>query len=706
MRSHPRRVARALTVRVLAVALSTLLPHSMRAQSCAPVKTGLVLSGGGAKGFAHIGLFKVLDSLHIRPDFIVGSSIGAIAGALYASGYTGNEIDSLTRALPIANVIRSYSPTAPGVIGALPAFAVWENNGAGYTLQTGAVREGEVNALMSALMLHGNLLARGDFDRLPIPLRVIGTRLSTRKAVVLSKGDLAQAVRASFAIPLIFSPGVVGGDVLMDGGVSDNIPVAAARAMGAQRLIISTLPTGAISDDLLVDPLKVALRLTDYLFVNDTTGFQPNDIVVRHKTADVNSLDFSAKTTDMLVTRGAEAARESLQNRGCLQTLRDAAVAANGAAVPVAAPTVMSEIHVNSTRLLEDVTLRNALGLRAGRPFREDSLRNRLLQLGSADDYRALWLTPSGKDSSVSLSLTPVYGAKEAVVVGFAYDNDLGGRLWGASAWRDLFHASVEGAAMFDISKYRQEFLGGLLRRIPAFQHAAPLVATARLVSEDVRVFDDSLERAPIPTREVEVAAGLSGRLPAGITLGVTPSVSLFHVGDRPQLGAVGMKLLFTHGGGYFSSSTRVEADVNTRFQRVHLETRHRWQVGSIDVIPRARLGWSHQAPVHQQFVLGGYDGFGGLRTTERRGAQEAMVGVTLKRQLFGPVRGTVEGMLGAVGVENGFLRREPDTIYGQRITGYRLGAEMRIGPIDIRVARGFNTAKRDNWFIRMGPWF
>ena len=199
------------------------------------MKTGLVLSGGGAKGFAHIGVFKVLDSLRIRPDFIVGSSIGAIGGALYASGYSGNAIDSVLRALPIANVIRSYSPRAPGVIGRLPTFAVWENNGKGFMLQTGAVREGEVNALMSALMLRGNLLAQGDFDRLPIPLRVVATRLSTRKAVVLATGDLAQAVRASFAIPLLFTPGLIGDDVLMDGGVSDNIPVDIARAMGAER---------------------------------------------------------------------------------------------------------------------------------------------------------------------------------------------------------------------------------------------------------------------------------------------------------------------------------------------------------------------------------------------------------------------------------------------------------------------------------------
>ncbi len=265
---------------------SMMLALPAGAQGCPPLKTGLVLSGGGAKGFAHIGVFKILDSLHIRPDFIVGSSIGAIAGALYASGYSGNEIDSLTRALPLTTVIRAYSPVATGAIGALPAFAVWENNGHGLILQTGAVRDAEVNALMSALMLRGNLLARGDFDRMPIPLRVVGTKLSTRQTVVLATGDLAEAVRASFAIPLIFSPSVIGDKVLVDGGVADNIPVATAHAMGAQRLIISTLPNATVSDELLGDPLKMALQPTDYLFRNDTTTFRPTDVVIRNRTSE------------------------------------------------------------------------------------------------------------------------------------------------------------------------------------------------------------------------------------------------------------------------------------------------------------------------------------------------------------------------------------------------------------------------------------
>src|SRR5215210_85491 len=96
------------------------------AQSCSLQRTALVLSGGGAKGLAHIGVLRVLDSLGVRPDLVVGSSIGAIIGGLYASGYSGREIDSLARSIPISDFFRTYQPRAPRSLGQLQPLVVWE----------------------------------------------------------------------------------------------------------------------------------------------------------------------------------------------------------------------------------------------------------------------------------------------------------------------------------------------------------------------------------------------------------------------------------------------------------------------------------------------------------------------------------------------------------------------------------------------------
>jgi hypothetical protein len=154
------------------------LPARGLGQACPAGPTALVLSGGGAKGLAHIGVIRALDSLGIRPDLVVGTSMGAVIGAMYASGYTGKQIDSLSRALPLSQLFRTYSPQVPSSLGALQPIVVWEQRpGTGFVLQRSSVLESEVNALLNAGMFRGNLLARGDFDSLPIPFRAVATDL-------------------------------------------------------------------------------------------------------------------------------------------------------------------------------------------------------------------------------------------------------------------------------------------------------------------------------------------------------------------------------------------------------------------------------------------------------------------------------------------------------------------------------------------------
>lgn len=223
-------------LRRTAALLVALFASSIRAAeaqigSCAPARTALVLSGGGAKGLAHIGLLQVLDSLGVVPDFIVGTSMGAVVGALYASGWSGKEIDSIVRASPGGSLIHTFDPVTPQALGhRRPMVAFAEGEGVS-GLQTNALNEQDVNALLAQNLLLGNLRARGNFDSLPIPFRAVATDLRAHKPVILGSGDLPRSVRASISIPVVFTPVYMDGRYLADGGLVANVPVSIARQL-------------------------------------------------------------------------------------------------------------------------------------------------------------------------------------------------------------------------------------------------------------------------------------------------------------------------------------------------------------------------------------------------------------------------------------------------------------------------------------------
>ena len=142
----------------------------------------------------------------------------------------------------------------------------------------------ELNAAVAGLMLRGNLLARGDFDRLPIPFRAVATRLNDGRGVVYARGDLGRVVRASMSIPIVFEPVVIDGDRMVDGGLAANVPVSYARAAGAARVIVSDASEG-LADTLglasSAPPVRVMSHLVSLLGTQPADSLGPEDAVVR-----------------------------------------------------------------------------------------------------------------------------------------------------------------------------------------------------------------------------------------------------------------------------------------------------------------------------------------------------------------------------------------------------------------------------------------
>jgi len=202
-------------------------------------KIGLVLSGGGAKGLAHIGVLKVIDSLGIKIDYIGGTSMGAIVGGLYASGYTGKQLDSIFKTLDMNDLVQDNIPRKSKLLvnkrnDDVYALTLPFKN---FKLETpNAFSKGLYNFnFLSQVTYH--VRNTRDFKKLPIPFFCMTTDIETGEQVLLDKGILPQALVASGSIPSLFYPIEIDGRLLVDGGVTNNYPVEELRKLGADIII-------------------------------------------------------------------------------------------------------------------------------------------------------------------------------------------------------------------------------------------------------------------------------------------------------------------------------------------------------------------------------------------------------------------------------------------------------------------------------------
>ncbi|MFV8345635.1 patatin-like phospholipase family protein [Flavobacterium sp. ZB4P13] len=228
-------------------------------------KIGLVLSGGGAKGFAHIGVLKVLEEAGIKIDYIGGTSMGAVIGGLYASGYNASQIDSIFHATNFDELLNDFIPRSS------KNFYEKRNDELyALVLPFSKLKIGIPEALSKG-MYNYNLLNRitrnvrhiKDFNQLPIPFLCIGTDIETGKEVLLNKGNLAQAMIASSAFPSLFSPVEIDGRVLVDGGVVNNYPIEEVRKLGADIIIGVDVQNDLLDRSQLKDATRILVQITN-----------------------------------------------------------------------------------------------------------------------------------------------------------------------------------------------------------------------------------------------------------------------------------------------------------------------------------------------------------------------------------------------------------------------------------------------------------
>jgi NTE family protein len=380
-------------------------------------RVALVLSGGGARGFAHVGVLKALEEARVPVDFIVGTSMGAIIGGLYASGMNADELERELIAVDWGNLFDRREPRQllsqrrkEEDFEFAPMLQIGFRDGE-FRLPSGAVSTRSLEMLLRRYTLSTRHLPT--FDKLPTPFRAVATDMETGKAVVMDRGDLAAALRASMSVPGVFSPLEVNGQILGDGGLVDNLPVDVARRMGADVIIAVNIGTPLAGRETLGTVLGVTTQMVNILTEQNVqisiAQLSPKDLLLAPELGKLTSADFNRASE--LVHIGhtyAASVREALKRFAApgpryvaWQTQRTAQALANAAEVGNLTAVRFEGVSVErATRLRQVADL--PLGVEVSVPQIEDQMQE-LAATGDYDrvDYRLVAQPKKGEEALV-----------------------------------------------------------------------------------------------------------------------------------------------------------------------------------------------------------------------------------------------------------------------------------------------------------------
>lgn len=344
-------------------------------------KVGLVLSGGGAKGMAHVGVLRVLEEMRIPVDLIVGTSAGSAVGALYASGMPISDIENRLIELDWLSSFRDdpgrvYKPVRRKQddwrFPVVPGIGVRAD---GLHVGGGLIAGQNLGFILNELTRSAALVE--DFDRLPIPFRAVATDLETGEQVVIGDGNLSEAIRASMSIPGVYAPAQRNGRLLVDGGVANNLPVSVARELGADVIIAVDITDSLMETEQLREAFSVVGQLTTIMTRRNTEQqlalLSERDVLIRPDLEGYTSADFY--DAPILFELGASAAREhgvELRPLAVSRSRWQAWRAAIRGADPVAEPIARIDIE-GSSRLARDF-LRERIRQKTGEPLDRSQL--------------------------------------------------------------------------------------------------------------------------------------------------------------------------------------------------------------------------------------------------------------------------------------------------------------------------------------------
>ncbi|MCH2160064.1 MAG: patatin-like phospholipase family protein [Oleiphilaceae bacterium] len=316
---------------------------------------GLVLGGGGAKGAAHVGVLKAIEEAKIPVDVIAGTSVGSFVAGLYATGQSAKDIESKFLS---ADWNRGYQDSLPR--SRIPNRRKRHNDlfpiqldigldSSGIKLPKGIIQGQGMRSLVHEML--GSYSKFDSFDSLAIPYRAVAADLETGEQVILSRGDLAQAMQASMSIPGVLRPTEIDGRILVDGGIANNLPVSVARQMGADIVIAVDIGAPILKREEIDSSVAVLGQMSNFLMMSNQaearSTLTERDILIRPDLGNMGVLDFDAMSDAL--EEGYQLATEVFSKRSDIQLLRDS----------IARKTQEEKDQIHQIRLINNTRLAN-----------------------------------------------------------------------------------------------------------------------------------------------------------------------------------------------------------------------------------------------------------------------------------------------------------------------------------------------------------
>ena len=394
------------------VALALLL---LSGASLAAKCIGLVLGGGGARGAAHIGVLKVLERERVPVCRIAGTSMGAIVGGLYASGYSPGEIEAILVSVDWRDVLDDDPPRTDypmrrknDTLRYLMDFRFGLRDGA-IQLPRGVIQGQKLLMLLRRLTLH--TWRTPDFDQFPIPFRAVATDIARGEPVVFREGDLALAIRSSMSVPAAFAPLRVDGRLLVDGGIVNNVPVDIVQQMGADRLIVVDVGAPLASDEELNSPIAITMQMLDVLMKQRTaqvlSAMAPEDIKILPQLGTLSSADFIRSPE--AIPLGAAAAEAQIERLRTLSVSPEEFAAWRARhRQPGFDPPLVAFLDVLKSRSRTAGYVERELDGIAGAPLDVTTLERALSGAYAQGNYERIAWKPVERDGRVGVEVTPV----------------------------------------------------------------------------------------------------------------------------------------------------------------------------------------------------------------------------------------------------------------------------------------------------------